>query len=363
MKIYINQSFKLLLVVFISTLSLLVLACTRKDTRNESNNEKLIITDAGGNEISLPRNITKIACATAAAESVVISLGAAEKLIATSFDESYQWAYVLFPELKNVRRTPTDFNAEAMIASGVEVVLVRNTNKAYAETLMNAGLSVVQLDFSTLESTAETIKIIGMITGKEKQSEKYAELFNYYTNLVSERLQKIDGITAPTIHYIICRLTMEPTLTHTYPDNFITSQWIKLAGGAVITEGMALGSGLVEINMEELLASRPEYIFVSGVFQSYTYDYLTSGEFDNTFSAVKDNKVIRVPLGVYDWGQAGVEACLITLWCAKTLYQGLFDDIDLVDITQSFYRNVMGVDISKENVIAILSGKTGPESH
>jgi len=362
MKFYFNRLFALLITA-ISIISLLVLACTRKDTTNASDNEQITIIDAAGIEVLLPKNVTKIACATAAAESVVISLGAADKLIATSFDESYQWAYVLFPELGNVKRTPADFNAEAMIASGVEVVLIRNTNKAYAETLKNAGLNVVQLDFSTLESTAETIKIIGMITGKEKQSEKYAELFNYYTNLVSERLQKIDSTTAPTIHYIICRLTREPTLTHTYPDNFITSQWIKLAGGAVITEGMALGSGLVEINMEELLASRPEYIFVSGVFQSYTYDYLTSGEFNDTFSAVKDNKVIRVPLGVYDWGQAGVEACLVTLWCAKTLYPGLFADMDLVEITQSFYRNVMGVDVSKENIIAILSGKTGPESH
>ena len=356
-----SKKFIAMLMAFVIVLSLVCTGCAN-DTPSASSDETITFVDGGGTEVTIPKNVTKIACWSSTIESVVIGLGACDKLASSEyFDESHKWMYEMFPEMNDISKTASgEWNAETMLSMGVEVVLVKNAKNA--ETMRNAGLTAVHLDFTTIEATIESIKLIGLITGKEEQANKCAELLAYYDELVSERLAGVDDATKPIIYYNICRNnTPDSVLNNTYSYGCFDTVWIEKAGGKVVSEGWEIGEGLVEINLEELYSADPDYIFVSGVYQEFTYSDLVGGNYDELLTAVKNGNVIRVPQGIYDWGQAGVETCLVTIWAAKTLYPDLFADIDMHEIAADFYKDVVGVELNDDQIAAILNGQNGSE--
>lgn len=322
----------------------------------------VVVTDAGGVEVELPAQIDKLACWSATIESAVICMGGADKLLYTNCDDTMGWAFLLYPELADVDNALNkEWNTEALIEAEVDVVLVKNTGNA--ESLREAGIPALYLDFDTTESMLQSIQVIGQLIDREEEAARCAAAYERYKQLIDERLSNDAMGVAPTVYYNICRYnTPESVLTQTYSADAFCSTWLTGVGCRLIVDSLDLGSGIVEINMEELLAADPDYILVSGTFQKYTYNDLISGNYDGLFSAVDNDHVIHVPQGIYDWGQAGVENILAPIWCAKTLYPDLFADIDMVQITKSFYAEVMGVTLSDQNAMDILNGQTGPSA-
>ena len=82
---------------------------------------------------------------------------------------------------------------------------------------------------------------------------------------------------------------------------------------------------------------------------------------DNKFSglrAVRENKVIQLPVGISRWGHPGsLESPLATLYIAQLLYPEQFVDIDIRAEVISFYQRFFDIDLSEEDVDCIFSGE------
>ena len=62
-----------------------------------------------------------------------------------------------------------------------------------------------------------------------------------------------------------------------------------------------------------------------------------------------------MPLGMYRSYTPGADTPITLLWFAKTTYPEYFEDIDIVQETKAYYKEVFDVDLSDEQAESIFS--------
>ena len=326
--------------------------CASND--NVESGKTITVTDMAGNTVELPTNIDNIACQSSTCEAAIITLGKGALLIGTTdYTDETTFAYQLYPELSTVRKCEDDLSVEEMLEANVDVVFVKDTNKI--EKYQNAGMKVVCLDFDTVEGTKKSIELLGTILDVTERSNKCLAYIEKCETLIAERLN--DGETKSFTAYYSRAKYEDSNLLTTYAAGHIYSEWIATSGGSVITKDMDLHEtkGGVHINGEELVNANPDIIFVGGYYRNSVYEEAMSGEYRDTLTAIKDNRVYVIPTSVSDWSVGTCEIGLVTLWCATVVYPELFSDIDMAKEIITFYKDVADVTVSRELAEAILT--------
>ena len=62
-----------------------------------------------------------------------------------------------------------------------------------------------------------------------------------------------------------------------------------------------------------------------------------------------------MPLGMYRSYTPGVDTPITLLWLAKTAYPDNYKDIDIIERTIEYYRDVFGVNLTREQAESIFS--------
>lgn len=345
---------KIVSILVLLALCLSLFAGCGTKTEENSEREYHTVTDMAGNTIELPTDIEKIACQSSTCEAAIITLGKGALLIGTTdYTDETTFAYQLYPELSTVRKCEDDLSVEEMLKAKVDVVFVKDTNKI--EKYQNAGMKVVCLDFDTVEGTKKSIALLGTILGVTERSDKCLAYIEQCETLVAERLS--DYETQPFTAYYARAKYEDSELLTTYAAGHIYAEWIAASGGIVITKDMDLHEtkGGVLINGEELVNANPNIIFVGGYYRNSVYEKAMTGEYRDTLTAIKENRVYMVPTSISDWSVGTCEIGLVTLWCATVVYPELFSDIDMAEEIITFYREVADVTVSRELAQAILT--------
>jgi iron complex transport system substrate-binding protein len=84
---------------------------------------------------------------------------------------------------------------------------------------------------------------------------------------------------------------------------------------------------------------------------------------DSTFSemrAIRSGQVFRMPQGIFPWSEMGPEASMHMVWVAKLLFPDRFEDIDIAQMTKSFYLDFLRADVSDEIIAQMQAGKLTP---
>ena len=77
-----------------------------------------------------------------------------------------------------------------------------------------------------------------------------------------------------------------------------------------------------------------------------------------TLKAIKEKKVVLMPIGISRWGHPGsIETPLAILWTAKTLYPDRFNEMDMTGETKAFYMDFFNHALPDQLVNQVLSGK------
>ena len=80
------------------------------------------------------------------------------------------------------------------------------------------------------------------------------------------------------------------------------------------------------------------------------------GNYDwSVVDAVQNQRVYKMPLGMYRSYTPGVDTPITLLWLAQTAYPELFDDIDITAETKAYYQEVFGIELTDEQANAIFS--------
>ncbi len=320
------------------------------------------VIDYVGNLIHIPpaAQINRIADSWAAHNTIVVMVGARDKLVATvPGDKIILMFQKIFPPIKDMD-APFDSsgtpNVEQLLAIDPDIVFVSSTNEAPAKTMENSGLLVVRLNFLNFPDMTKCVQLTGWILGEEalNKANAYVSYFNQAYNEITTVTSQIPASEKPSVYHISGNSPL-----YCDGNNTLGNSWIEACGGTNAAAPIS-GNGK-QVTFEQVLAWNPDTILIgSAKANDFKTQILGDAQWSQ-IKAVQDGKVIVNPMGVFDWSRYSVEEALNIQWVAQTLHPDLFTDIDIRAETKYFYQTFYEYTLSEGEVDAILYNLPPPE--
>lgn len=329
---------------------------------NSKQVEERVITDSEGNEIHLPTKIDRVAT-NGALNQIILMLGGAEKIVATSEAVQKSFFATVYPRIKEV---PAAFggagagvmNKESILQQHPQVIFGSGYSEEDKKVLNSGGVTVVGIKLITPEDMKNTFLLVGKVLGEESEK-KAQEFVKYYDNNVNYVKEKTKG--ANKVKVFVASGDGSKGSINTIPGNDINTSYLDAAGGInIAAESIpttpASGNSAA-VDFEFLINNQPEVIIANS---KTTYDYIVdknNGSQWQELDAVKKGKVYLNPKGVYLWSVRSAEGALQPLWLGKTLHSDLFSDLDIKKTVKDFYKVYYNYDLNDNEIADVLNPK------
>jgi iron complex transport system substrate-binding protein len=313
------------------------------------------ITDAAGRRVTIPSHVTRVADPWHANNAMVLMLGGADKIVATSAQAQKQpWLRKLYPRIDQV---PTAFNAagdvnmETLIGVRPDVILMAydGTLPQWAGAVDGFHIPVVLMPNSSLSDLKTTARMTGEVLG-ERESQMAAEYVRYFDDNI-RRVTQVTSQLPPNERPKVLHTAAAGILTvdgrHTVIDD-----WIRVAGAVNAADVMGNGR---PVTMEQVAAWDPDVIIVGTAPNQQNRQAILDDPRWRQIKAVRDGKVFVNPSGAYLWDRHSAEAALQVLWAAKTLHPGKFVDLDVGKETRAFYARYFHHALNDRELNSILN--------
>jgi iron complex transport system substrate-binding protein len=268
----------------------------------------------------------------------------------------------LYPEILNAETgyiNGSDVNLEELMKLDPDVVFYNASQKEQGDQLRNAGfaavaISVNQWEYNSIETLNEWIKLLSEIFPDNEKSELVANYSKDIYDMVQGRVAEIPEEERERVFFLY---KYTDTSMETSGANFFGQFWADAVGAVNVAEELTTDNH-VAANMEQIYTWNPSTIFITNFTEAQPEDLYTNaiGNYDwSAIDAVQNEKVFKMPLGMYRSYTPGVDTPVTLLWFAKTTYPELFEDIDMVQETKDYYMDVFGVELTDEQAASIFA--------
>lgn len=308
------------------------------------------VVDTAGTPVSVPDKVERIADAWYAHHSLLMTLGAGDKIIATvNHAQDRPWMFLIQPSLnKALSVHGTTFNPETLLAAKTDVVFAAQGNgdvPAYRQ----AHLPTVEVQFTDFTSMKQALLTTAAVLGTP-QAEQQAQRYNQYLDSEVAAIQAKTGALSEAQRPSVLHIVSLHPLKIDGSDTLIDT-WIRLAGGRNAAVGVK--GNMKEVSPEQVLAWQPDVMIIgAGAGKIETSDYASLFQ---PLKAVQQHKVWQNPSGVFPWDRYGTEAALQIQWAAKQLHPELFANLNIVAATQDFYRRFFHYPLSASQAQRIIA--------
>lgn len=274
----------LLIVSSMIALALLLGVRSSKETFHRNDGESL--TDQAGRTVNLPENVKSVVCLWPETTRILYAIGAKDLLVGV--DDRVAADPVLkkvWPGIKDVPvvGTMSSANAEHLVATRPDLVIVSARSKRLAEQIASYNLSVVCFHpEGRWENFLDEISLVGRCVNREHEA---ANLRRF----LEEKMAEVETIVAPIPQGHRPRVYV----TFAYdPLRTTPLDSVELAGGI----NLAAGNREIwyTVDMEWLLGRDPDVIVQHALGK---FNLTTMGGGWSSLRAVKEGKVYRVYLG------------------------------------------------------------------
>ena len=314
-----------------------------------------IITDVDGNKIDIPDRVERVADLWHANNQIVLLLGGADKLVATTTSiAANPWYAEVYPNIKNVPvlTNGETIQVEELLSQKPEAVLL--SKKSMLTEVNQAGLKGVRVSFQDFDGLKKTVRITADVLGDKAPAvaESYIKELEDNIQFVESRIKDVKEAQRPTVLHI----TKGTDLLMIDGGKSMIGEWIKMAGGKSVLPDEA---NMVTVTMESIVEANPDVIIIgsSGNKAQAAIEKIKSDPSWQSISAVKNNRVYANPTGTFSWDRYSAEEALQILWTAQLFHPEKFKDVDMVEKTQAFYKKYYHYELSKENAQQILKGQ------
>src|SRR5262245_58252365 len=295
------------------------------------------LADITGRTVTIPSRVNRVADPWHANNGMVLMMGAANKIVATTVQAKRQpWFRRLFPAVDRVPAAfddSGDVNIETLISTRPDVVLM-----AYGGTLPKwlpladtYGIPVFMMPNTSLADLKTTARMTGDVLGP-RESARAADWIRYF----DENIRRVTAVTSKIPR------SERPKVLHTATGTVLTvdgvktviDDWIGVAGGVNAADVV---SNARPVSMEQIAAWNPDVIIVGTAPNEANRQAILGDPRWAQIKAVRSGRVYVNPTGVYLWDRHSAEAALQVLWAAKTLHPARFPDLDLRKETKAFY--------------------------
>ncbi|EAW7133708.1 ABC transporter substrate-binding protein [Listeria monocytogenes] len=224
-------------------------ACGNTETKApEKKTEKIEVTDATGNTITLEEAPTKIVSLMPSNTEILFALDLGNKVKGVTAYDDYP------KEAQKVEKvTSTSVDTEKIIAIKPDLVLGHEsmlaTEKDAYQLLKDAGINVfVVPDATDLKAAEKSIITVGKLTGKEKEAKEVTDSMEEQKVAIEKKAKELK--TSPKVW-----IEISPDL-YTAGKGTFMNEMLELAGGTnVVTE-----SGFIPYNEEKVVELQPDII-------------------------------------------------------------------------------------------------------
>lgn len=314
------------------------------------------VTDCFDRNVEIPRNIETIACLYAFSAHVVTMLGEDERIVAVvQGSKRDRLLNEISPHISNLA-TPSDdgiINIEELLAVNPDVVFLKGDTALLEEETSKLDLfsiPYIAVDFENISTQMRAIEVIGEVVGQQERAEEFNR---YYRQVVTDtrgRFTDLDDDGRVRLYHSVNEAT------RTDAAGTLMAEWTRVAGAENVSVGeeLRIFENKYFAGIEQILAWNPEVIICN---EFGVDNYILSNEKWSPLRAVKEGEVWIIPTGISRWGHpGGMETPLAILWTAKKLYPEKTADVDMYEITRSFYRDFFDYEIDDELLEYMLSG-------
>lgn len=347
---------------------MLISICSFVACVNPTNENKTrTITDIDGVKVEIPETVTKAVALWSAGNQLMISVGGADIMYQNYggfVEHKTAWLDMVFPDLKDktifafdeTTGEGYDPSVEEMLTVNPEVIFINDKDRA-AE-YRRGGLTVINCDSDSYETMLWTLETMGEVFGGEAKikAEKIKSFYEEKLEYLNSKLANVSDSSKPSIYFLDSQ--QQTGALRTSGSGTMQEAW-ALNGGATYPAAELVSGRNKNISAEQLIAMDPDYIFVGGVNQEEAYNNLLANEVFSNLSAIKNNKVIRCPQGTWQWDKPCSESVMQMLFVAKTINPELFSDLDMVEVTKTFFKDIYGYTLDDATAQKILSGDNG----
>jgi len=252
-----------------------------------------------------------------------------------------EFVKVLDPDYDSKVYLEHNVGPEQIAVTQPDLVIVKNyLKKSLGDPVSQLDIPVLYMNLETPEAYEKDFRMLGRVFGNP---ERAAELIKYYNDEKNYVINRTKTLTdKPDILFIYHTTRDGIAAFNTPPGAWIQSRIVEIAGGNPVWTDSHPGGGWSKINLEQIAAWNPDQIYVV----AYKEDINTvlksmkdSPEWQE-LSAVKNNKLQAFPVDFYSWDQPDSRWILGLKWLAKQIHPDLFTDLNIEDMTRSFFKDL-----------------------
>jgi iron complex transport system substrate-binding protein len=303
--------------------------------------ETVVVVDSLGNEVTIPKQVNKVASMRSGITEIICALGQKDKIVAVEEGVKEGTGYGAFiagvyPDLMD-RDSPLaggDINAEEMLRIDPDLVLhggYGRIKQADAFKEQVPEMPVVIAHFETLEHYMDDIRIVAQCVSAEDRAEELIAYLQAKLDFVASRVGDVPEEEKVRVFY------GGHDIYHAYGGETFEHFQIVNAGGVNVAADLT--GWMPEVSAEQLLQWDPQVVvLLSGV----SVDDVLNDPKLASLSAVKTGRVYALPESGWDFSSPRALFCIE--WLASKLYPERFADVDIEAEADEFYQNVFGVD-------------------
>lgn len=340
----------------------------KSEETKESKTGTHVIVDHLGMEVEVPYEVHRIVVGNILPLPSVLSVffDSADRIVGMS-PNSMSAAKngllgELYPEILDAETdfmNGTEINLEELMKLKPDIVIYSASQPEQGEQLRNAGFAAVALsvnkwEYNTIETLNHWISLLSEIFPDNDKTEVVEAYSNEIYQLVQERVADIPEEEKERVFFLF---KYSDTVMETSGSRFFGQFWADATGAVNVAEEIGTDNAAA-VNMEQIYAWNPSVIFITNFTAAQPEDLYnnTIGNYDwSAVDAVQNEKVYKMPLGMYRSYTPGADTPVTLLWFAKTTYPELFEDIDIIQETRDYYKEVFGVDLTDEQAASIFA--------
>lgn len=326
-------------------------ACSAGDNGGDSAAEDTrIVTDSAGREVTIPKNVERIVCVNVGALRYTCYMQAQDLVVGVedyehelNIQRLYNWVNNdKFKDLPIIGNNGEHY-PEAIIEADPDVIILSSLSDNDADDLQQkTGIPVVVVPGSDLtldELAYETVRIMGEVYNKQERADELIAYFDSVKADLAERTKDIADSDKPSVY--VAGVSFKGA--HGFEGTEANYGPLALIGANNLADQTGQ-SGAFDIDVEQVLAWDPDYIFLDfNGMDLINADFAEHPDFYNSLSAVKSGKL---------YSQISFRSCATNLetaladayFAASIIYPEQFADVDPEAKAAEIYEKLLGAD-------------------
>lgn len=295
----------------------------------------LTLTDQAGRTVTLEDEPERIVSGYYISTSLLIALGAADKLVGIEAKADKRPIYALAaPELIALPNVGSakEFDLEGCAALDPDLVILPRKLQNAADTLAQLGIPVLLIDPEDRVRVAEMVELVGDAVGAQDRAQELAAFTARETARLEDALRDADR---PAVY-----LAGNSSLLSTAGGAMYQSDLIELAGGENVAAGIT-DAYWANIDYEQLLVWDPDVIVLASD-AAYTVDDVLEDPNLSSCTAVENGAVYQMPNDAEAWDSPVPSGILGAVWLSSVLHPDRCPQSVSGPVITEFYEEFYG---------------------